>query len=48
MINLDITRMSALSWKARHRNGGYWRETWKRCSRKGCKWEHRLRWQRVS
>lgn len=37
---LEVARMAHLSWKARHKNGGYWREVWygHRCMR--------LRWQR--
>lgn len=41
---LRIARMAAVSWKARQQNGGYWREVWKKCNRKGSRWELRLRW----
>lgn len=46
--DLRIARMSHLSWKRRHANGGYWREVWHPCNQKGCRWRHGLRWQVVS
>lgn len=44
---LRIARMAAVSWKARQQNGGYWREVWKKCNRKGCRWQLRLRWTHI-
>lgn len=42
---LYVAHLSRESWKARHRNGGWWRERWITCNRKGCKWRLVLRWE---
>ena len=44
---LAVARMAYLSWKARGVNGGYWREVWKKCNRKGSRWQLRLRWVHI-
>lgn len=43
-LRLAVHRIAHLSWKARDRNGGYWREVWEKSNKRGTKWRLRLRW----